>query len=113
MVRTEFSGTCSMLARVRWRNALVLSVLLGSAAFSAEPPRSRDLADLSIEELPNIHVTSVSKHAERLLDAPAAIFVITGADIRRSGATRLPQALRLPPDLEIAAATPSAYSVGA
>src|SRR6266851_1087702 len=113
MVRTEFSGTCSMLARVRWRNALVLSALLASAAFSAEPPRSRDLADLSIEELGNIQVTSVSKHAERLLDAPAAIFVITGEDIRRSGATRLPEALRLAPNLEVARASASSYAISA
>src|SRR5260370_20660499 len=113
MVRTEFSGTCSMLARVRWRNALVLSALLASAAFSAEPQRSRDLADLSIEELGNIQVTSVSKHAERLLAAPAAIFVITGEDIRRSGATRLPEALRLAPNLEVARASASSYAISA
>src|SRR3989442_11506939 len=113
MVRTEFSGTCSMLARVRWRNALVLSALLASAAFSAEPQRSPDLADLSIEELGNIQVTSVSKHAERLLDAPAAIFVITGEDIRRSGATRLPEALRLAPNLEVARASASSYAISA
>src|SRR6266568_8279727 len=111
MVRTEFSGTCSMLARVRWRNALVLSALLASAAFSAEPQRSSDLADLSIEELGNIQVTSVSKHAERLLDAPASIFVITGEDIRRSGATRLPEALRLAPNLEVARASASSYAI--
>lgn len=105
-----------MLARVRWRNALVLSVLFASAAipaFSAEPPRSPDLADLSIEELGNIQVTSVSKHAERLLDAPASIFVITGEDIRRSGATRLPEALRLAPNLEVARASASSYAISA
>src|SRR6266487_227761 len=113
MVRTEFSGTCSMLARVRWRNALVLSALLASAAFSAEPQRSPDLADLSIEELGNIQVTSVSKHAERLLDAPAAIFVIPGEDIRRSSATRLPEALRLAPNLEVARASASSYAISA
>src|SRR6266702_1160288 len=113
MVRTEFSGTCSMLARVRWRNALVLGALLASAAFSAEPQRFPDLADLSIEELGNIQVTSVSKHAERLLDAPAAIFVITGEDIRRSDATRLPEALRLAPNLEVARASASSYAISA
>jgi iron complex outermembrane receptor protein len=102
-----------MLARVRWRNALVLGALLASAAFSAEPQRSRDLADLSIEELGNIQVTSVSKHAERLLDAPASIFVITGEDIRRSGATRLPEALRLAPNLEVARASASSYAISA
>src|SRR5712691_1311375 len=113
MVRTEFSGTCSMLARVRWRNALVLSALLASAAFSAEPQRSRDLADLSIEELGNIQVTSVSKHTERLLDAPASIFVITGEDIRRAGATRLPEALRLAPNLEVARVNANSYAISA
>src|SRR6266852_1746548 len=116
MVRIEFSGTCSMLARVRWRNALVLSVLLASAAapaFSAEPPRSGDIADLSIEELGNIQITSVSKHAERLADAAASIFVITGEDIRRSGATRLPEALRLAPNLEVARASASSYAISA
>ncbi len=102
-----------MLARVRWRNALVLGALLASGAFSAEPQRSPDLADLSIEELGNIQVTSVSKHAERLLDAPAAIFVITGEDIRRSGATRLPEALRLAPNLEVARASASSYAISA
>ncbi len=102
-----------MLARVRWRNALVLSALLASAAFSAEPQRFPDLADLSIEELGNIQVTSVSKHAERLLDAPASIFVITGEDIRRSGATRLPEALRLAPNLEVARASASSYAISA
>src|SRR5213593_3734528 len=116
MVRTEFSSTCSMLAGVRWQNALVLGALLASAAapaFSAEPPRSRDLAELSIEELGNIQVTSVSKHAERLLDAPASVFVITGEDIRRSGATRLPEALRLAPNLEVARASASSYAISA
>src|SRR6266487_4361355 len=116
MVRTEFSGTCSMLARVRWRNVLVLSALLASAAapaFSAEPPRSSDLAELSIEELGNIQVTSVSKHAERLLDAPAAIFVITGEDIHRSGATRLPEALRLASNLEVAQIDSSQWAISA
>ncbi len=102
-----------MLARVRWRNALVLGVLIASAAFSAEPQRSPDLADLSIEELGNIQVTSVSKHAERLLDAAASIFVITGEDIRRSGAIRLPEALRLAPNLEVARASASSYAISA
>src|SRR5712691_3901287 len=78
MVRTVISGTCSMLARVRWRRALVFNVFLASAAVGAQPMRVADLADLSIEELGNIQITSVARHAERLADAAAAIFVITG-----------------------------------
>src|SRR2546423_1910419 len=75
--------------------------------------RVADLADLSIEELGNIQITSVSKHAERLSDAPAAIFVITGDDIRRSGATRLAEALRLAPNLEVARVSASSYAISA
>src|SRR5712692_6270251 len=114
MVRTVISGTCSMLARVRWRRALVFNVFfLASAGVGAQPMRVADLADLSIEELGNIQITSVSKHSERLADAPASIFVITGEDIRRSGATRLPEALRLAPNLEVARINASSYAISA
>jgi iron complex outermembrane recepter protein len=61
-----------------------------------------DLADLSLEELTRIEVTSVSKKAEPLNHAPAAIYVITGEDIRRSGVTSIPEALRLAPGLQVA-----------
>jgi len=99
----------------RW-SALVLNALLavaGTTALAAEPTRVADLADLSIEELGNIQVTSVSKRPERLADAPASIFVITGEDIRRAGATRLAEALRLAPNLEVARASASSYAISA
>ncbi len=103
-----------MLARVRWRRALVFNVFfLASAAVGAQAMRVADIADLSIEELGNIQITSVSRHAERLSDAPAAIFVITGEDIRRSGATRLAEALRLAPNLEVARSSASSYAISA
>lgn len=57
---------------------------------------------MSLEDLTQIEVTSVTKHSETLLDAPAAIFVITQDDIRRSGATTIADALRLAPGLEVA-----------
>ena len=110
------SGTCSTLTSVRGWSALVLNALLAAAAttaLAAEPPRVADLADLSIEELGNIQVTSVSRHAERLADAPASIFVITGEDISRAGATRLAEALRLAPNLEVARASASSYAISA
>src|SRR5437879_12512472 len=75
--------------------------------------RVADLADLSIEELSNIQITSVSRHAERLADAPASIYVITGEDIRRSGATRLAEELRLAPNLEVARVSASSYAISA
>jgi iron complex outermembrane recepter protein len=103
-----------MLARVRWRLAFVFNAfVLLPAALAAQPVRVADIADLSIEELGNIQITSVSKHAERLSDAPAAIFVITGEDIRRAGATRLAEALRLAPNLEVARSSASSYAISA
>jgi iron complex outermembrane receptor protein len=75
--------------------------------------RQTEFADLSIEELANIDVTSVSKRPERLQDAPASVFVITADDIRRAGSRSLPEALRLAPNLEVARANNSGYYISA
>jgi iron complex outermembrane recepter protein len=61
-----------------------------------------DIVGMDIEDLMKIKVTSVSRKSERLSDAASAIFVITQEDIRRSGATSIPEALRLSPGLEVA-----------
>jgi len=58
---------------------------LAAFAANAQTGKPSDLADLSLEELANLEITSVSRRAERLSDAPASVFVITGDDIRRSG----------------------------
>jgi iron complex outermembrane receptor protein len=71
------------------------------------------LADLSLEELSNIEVTSVSRRAERLADAPASIFVITSEDIRRSGYKSLPEVLRLAPNLQVARSGAGGYAISA
>lgn len=60
------------------------------------------LVDLSLEELSNIRVTSVSRRAEPLATAAASVFVITGEDIRRAGAITIMEALRLAPNLQVA-----------
>lgn len=61
-----------------------------------------DAADLSLEQLINIQVTSVSKKETDLFTAPAAIYVITQEDIRRSGMNSIPELLRMVPGLEVA-----------
>lgn len=66
------------------------------------PPASAPLKKLSIEELMDVEVTSVSKRSEKLAEVPSAIQVITQDDIRRSGATSIPEALRLAPNLHVA-----------
>jgi iron complex outermembrane receptor protein len=68
----------------------------------AQPPQGPDLSQDSLEELMNIPVTSVSKKEQKLSKAGAAIFVITQEDIRRSGATNIPDLLRLAPGVDVA-----------
>ena len=70
-------------------------------------------ADLSLEELANIRITSVSKRPERLADAAGSVFVITAEDIRRSGATSLPQVLRLAPNLQVAQTSANGFAISA
>ena len=72
-----------------------------------------DITELSLEQLTNVVVTSVSRREERLVDAPASIFVITAEDIRRSGATSIPEALRLAPNLQVARADNNQYAISA
>src|SRR5881397_2373253 len=60
------------------------------------------LKKLSIEQLMNLQVTSVSKRPERLSQTASAIQVITQEDIRRSGAASLAEALRLAANLQVA-----------
>lgn len=60
------------------------------------------LLDLPIEKLMKIEVTSVSRRSEKLTQVASAVFVITQDDIRRSGATSIPEALRMAPGVEVA-----------
>jgi len=91
----------------------VATILSVSFAASAQLARAPDLAELSLEELANLEITSVSRRAERLADAPASVFVITGDDIRRSGVTSLPEALRLAPNLQVARVDARQYAISA
>jgi iron complex outermembrane receptor protein len=67
---------------------------------SQSPPG--DLTQVSIENLMNMEVTSVSKKEQPVLRTAAAVFVLTQEDIRRSGMTTLPDVLRLVPGLDVA-----------
>lgn len=61
-----------------------------------------DFFEMSIEELMNIEITTASKKEEKLFKTPAATYVITSEDIRRSGATSIMEALRMVPGLQVA-----------
>ncbi len=97
--------------------ASAVGVLLAPLnAFAATEPNAGALADLSrlsIEELANIDVSSVSKTDQPLSDAPAAIYVITHVDVMRSGATNIPDILRQAPNLHVAQITASSHAISA
>jgi len=61
-----------------------------------------DFTELSIEDLMDIEVTTFSRKAQKLSQTAAAVFVITQTDIRRSGATNVPELLRMVPGLQVA-----------
>lgn len=71
------------------------------------------LADLTLEQLSDIVVTSVSRRDERLSDVASSVYVIGREDIRRSGATSLQEALRLAPNLQVARVNAADYAITA
>ena len=71
-----------------------------------------DLKQLSLEQLGSVEVTTVSKEPEEVLQTPAAIYVLTQEDIRRSGASSIPEVLRLVPGVEVARIDSDHWAVG-
>lgn len=98
---------------MRLRPVIFAACLIAFISSHAAELRTRDLADLTLEQLANIEITSVSKRAEPLSDAAASIYVISAEEIRRSGATSLPEALRLAPNLQVARADNNQYAITA
>jgi iron complex outermembrane receptor protein len=74
---------------------------------------SSRLKKLSLEELMNVEVTSVSMQPEKLTEVASAIQVITSEDIQRSSALNLPEALELAPNLQIEQANSHDFSITA
>src|SRR3979409_1484011 len=71
-----------------------------------------DLKQLSLEQLANVEVTITSKEPVTIARTPAAIYVLTSEDIRRSGATSIPEVLRLVPGVEVARVNSNIWAVG-
>ncbi len=87
--------------------ALGVAILLAGAPDTARGQEIEALRGMSIEDLQNINVSSVSKTDMPLSDAAAAIYVISRDDIVRSGAATIPEMLRLAPNLQIYQQTPA------
>jgi len=96
--------------------AVFVTAVSSSYAANTEPvmlARVDDLASLSLESLMNIDVVSVSKRSEPLQQSPAAVFVLDGSAIIRSGVKSIPEALRLIPSLQVARLDSHTYAITA
>jgi iron complex outermembrane receptor protein len=84
-----------------------------TAALPAHAAAVAQLGELSLEQLRDVRVVTVSRFEEQLDATAASVYVITADDIRRSGATTIAEALRLAPMLDVARADASQYAISA
>jgi len=80
---------------------ILLAGCFANVAVAQDKPADSELLSLSIEELMNVKVTTVSRNPQKLNQVASAVFVITQDDIRRSGATSIPDALRMAPGVQV------------
>jgi iron complex outermembrane receptor protein len=92
--------------------AAVIAFLFQTLPALAAQPGSGQLKDLNLEQLGNIEVTTASKEPESVWKTPAAVFVLTNEDIRRSGATSIPEVLRLVPGVEVSRVSSNTWAIG-
>ncbi len=97
----------------------VICLITSHEIYATSPPDTEsiksvaELKKMSLEELFNIEVISVSKKPEQLSAIPASVFVVTAEDIRRSGARSIPEALRNIPGIEVARVDARQYAITA
>jgi len=72
-----------------------------------------DFTEMSLEELMDVEITSLSRYPQDLRGAAAAVTVLTRTDIRRAGATTVPDALRLVPGVQVARVGAGAWAISA
>lgn len=94
---------------------LFIQAVVAMPALGCEPSlsASNSLKHLSLEELMNLEVTSVSRQRSTLRESPAAVFVITPEMIQRSGATAFPELFRMVPGMDVARIDGNKWAVSA
>lgn len=93
------------------KRLLCLLLAVFTVAVAGAQERPTDLTQMSIEDLMRIEVTSAGKKEQKLSQTAAAVYVITQEDIRRSGATSIPEALRLAPGVEVAQINANVWAI--
>jgi len=92
---------------------LRLAILMAVALPARPQQKTEDLTNKSLEDLMNIEVTSVSKTEQKLSRTASAVFVITQGDIQHSGATNIPDLLRMVPGLDVAQINSNTWAITA
>ena len=114
---TADAGAWRVIRFVQGAICFVLMVFTGlvNQSFAApqeDQTKGTPLKQLSLAELGNVEVTTTSKEPEQIWKTSAAIYVLTQDEIRRSGATSIPEVLRLVPGVEVARINSNIWSVG-
>lgn len=110
------ASTLPVAKSVRSAVLLVLVLLPGLVTKSFADPKETQALDsslkqLSLAQLGSVEVTTASKEPEEVWNTPAAVYVLTQEDIRRSGATSIPEVLRLVPGVEVARVDSDHWSI--
>jgi len=105
------SRSCSVAVKTYIAYTSVLLALVATSTSARAELSSQDLKQLSVEQLMNVEVTSVSRSTESIGDAAAAVTAVSGEEIDRSGATSIPQALRFVPGINVAQQNSNAWAV--
>ena len=100
------------MGRIGFTSLFLLTIVFfGSGPGLSQDSTSIDLTGFSLEELLDVEVVSISRKAESVQGAAAAVFVITAEDIQRSGAPSIPEVLRLAPGLNVARISSNAWAI--
>ena len=94
-------------------------VVLAAAVFALSPPqavaspqRVPDITELGLQDLLNLEITSVSRRSQPVSQAASAVYVITAEDLRRTGVTTIPEALRLAPGVHVMQMDGTKWAIG-
>lgn len=87
-------------------------VIFSASAIAKEEELDLEkLANMSLEELMEVQIYSVSKRPEKLSDTAASVYILTSEDIKKSGATSIPEALRLVPGVSVAQSNANTWAI--
>jgi iron complex outermembrane receptor protein len=97
----------------RWLTAVLVAASSAAVAVPRAAAQTQDLTTLSLQDLLNTEITSVAMKEQSLSRTAAAVYVISQEDIRRSGATTLPDLLRMVPGFTVSAIDATRWAVSA